>query len=325
MARLNTIAIGPGRGSAGDATYRKNRGRTIMSAKIKENPSNTALQEWQRKKFGGTSTVLANQPWFVANFSKSKYGSEMNHLMRVNRSMFATDGWGDFVGEPDADEMFLEFLTERTWTLGHDFYFAHGEAEYYNTTTRTHAGLGIVLQDIIISTNEALQPNASIAIRGKVKLGDKGESAVNAVFRLQQVDKTFWSMTSTEVAAILSADKVPFYIDGAGLAHVCIPFLGWSTTTFHGWSRQWRALDDIGIPGLHGTTTLPAAFWARYGTAPNQKIDWGVLMLHVNGKPVTYFKEGVPPNTAEPPAEDTATIQEAPAKTKKTSKKACTE
>lgn len=325
MARLNTIAIGPGRGSAGDATYRKNRGRTIMSAKIKENPSNTALQERQRGTFGGTSTVLANQPWFVANFSKSKYGSEMNHLVHVNREMFSTPGWGDFVREYDADGMFLEFLTERTWTLGHNFYFAHGEAQYYNTTTRTHSGLGIVLQEIIISAEEAMRTNASIAIRGKVKLGDKDERDVNAVFRLQQVASSFWGMSSTEVAAILSADKVPFYIDGAGLAHVCMPFLNWSSLTFTGWSAQWKELASIGIPDLHGTTTLPAAFWARYGTAPNQKTDWGVLMLHINGKPVTYFKEGVPPNTEEPPAEATATVQETPVKAKKASKKASAE
>lgn len=318
MARLNTIAIGPGRGSAGDATYRKSRGRTIMSARIKENPSNTALQQKQRKLFGETNTALANQPWFVANFAKSKYGSEINHLQHINRKYFASPTWGFVLNNPDLETYFMQELVTSTYSMGHDFYFAHGDAEYYNTIERVHSGSGIRFAVLTISQREALTSNASISIRGRIKVSGKQEGAINAVFRLQQVNSSIWNSPEPEVTDILAEDKLPFYIDGAGLAHVLVPIYGWASTTFKGWSAQWKQMEAVGYAAIN-TFTLPDANLYTYGTPDAYKYDYVLLMLNINGKPVTYFKPGEVVNSQEAPVAAAAAPAKAP---KKKAKKA---
>lgn len=85
MARLKSIAIGPGRGSAGDATYRQVDGRTIMSARVRTNESNTPKQAAQRSLFGWASKLTtATQPWMNVFFSKLKYGTKSNAFIRSN-------------------------------------------------------------------------------------------------------------------------------------------------------------------------------------------------------------------------------------------------
>lgn len=321
MARLNTIAIGPGRGSAGDATYRKTRGRTVMSARIKENPSNTALQQEQRRLFGGFSTALANQPWFVANFSKSKYGSEINHLQHLNRVFWQSPTFGDMITNDDFDENFLEEMCSRTWHLGFNFYFAHGEAEFYNSSPRRMPIYGVDFLDIVISANEALKPGASLAIRGKIKVNDMDENDVNAVFRLRQTTADVWGMIEGELEDFYANDRLPFYVDGAGLAHVVMPFNMGSVTAWVPFSPQWKELKNIGFFDAHGLNGLPCAFFNKEGTFPDFRYDWGIVMMHINGKPVTYYKPGDVINTQEAPA-----VAAAPAKApKKKAKKAVDE
>lgn len=85
MARLKSIAIGPGIGSAGDATYRTTRGRVIMSARVRTNSSNTIQQQVQRTIFGDLSQSLSKDiAWPRLLFAKSEYGSRRNNFVKSN-------------------------------------------------------------------------------------------------------------------------------------------------------------------------------------------------------------------------------------------------
>lgn len=92
MARLKSIAIGPGRGSAGDATYRQVRGRTIMSRRITESSSNTPLQQEQRSLFASIQALLkVMRLWPLLFFERSRYGSEVNHIQTINKEAFRAE------------------------------------------------------------------------------------------------------------------------------------------------------------------------------------------------------------------------------------------
>lgn len=85
MARLKSIAIGPGVGSAGDATYRNVRGRTIMSARIRTNSSNTPQQAARRTIFALAQGIFKMfRFWPELCFERTKYGSCVNAANKYN-------------------------------------------------------------------------------------------------------------------------------------------------------------------------------------------------------------------------------------------------
>lgn len=87
MAIASTLAIGKGRKSAGDFTYRYVRGRLITSSKIKYNNSNTALQAAQRVSFRDVSKLMSKVAFLInRTYDKSKYGSSRNHFYTINKA-----------------------------------------------------------------------------------------------------------------------------------------------------------------------------------------------------------------------------------------------
>lgn len=85
MALLKSIAIGPGRGSAGDATYRQVDGRTIMSARVRTNASKSTAQTIQRGLFGRAAAFATSfSPCVDVFFDKLKYGTKYNQFIKSN-------------------------------------------------------------------------------------------------------------------------------------------------------------------------------------------------------------------------------------------------
>lgn len=87
MARLKSIAIGPGSGSAGDVTYRTVRGRTIMSRRVTESTSDTPSQRNRRDAFAIMQRFYKfYRDWVELYFEKTKYGSPVNAVSHYNYS-----------------------------------------------------------------------------------------------------------------------------------------------------------------------------------------------------------------------------------------------
>lgn len=284
MARLNTIAIGPGRGSAGDATYRKSRGRTILSAKIKENPSNTEAQQQQRRNFSVVSTALANTPWFVNSFSQSQFGSSANSCIHLNKAMFANNTILDrFETWPNQQDV-LETLFYSAQSLVTRIVYAHGKASFYGASTRVHGGLGMTLCDMLVASNEVEGRNKSVSVR-IANVAPEGLKVVSAVFRLEKATSAIWNEVESAVSSIFEANKLPYYIDGAGLAHVLIPVLG-TAAQFRAFGPQWRNMADAGYGLWPAARTLPTVYNGTIGTEPG--LNHMGVMLELNGEPVTY-------------------------------------
>lgn len=87
MAQIESTAIGAGRKSIGNITYRYVKGKTIASRRITQNNSRTPLQMQQR--YGFTATVQlakALNPVIRIGFEKNKTGSPYNQFMKQNKS-----------------------------------------------------------------------------------------------------------------------------------------------------------------------------------------------------------------------------------------------
>jgi hypothetical protein len=88
MARIDSEAVGRGRGSTGNVTYRYTRGKTIMSRRITTNKSKTVPQVKQRKGFGTVAHLAkAIRPVLDIGFAKHKDGRGDNLFMHYNTSL----------------------------------------------------------------------------------------------------------------------------------------------------------------------------------------------------------------------------------------------
>lgn len=99
MARIESTAIGAGRKSLGNITYRYVNGRTIASRRVTTNNSRTPLQVKQRQGFSATVKLAkALNSLIRIGFEKSKSGSPYNQFMKHNRDYI------DYVkSKPDYD------------------------------------------------------------------------------------------------------------------------------------------------------------------------------------------------------------------------------
>lgn len=136
MARLKSIAIGPGRGSAGDATYRQVDGRTIMSARVRTNESNTPKQAAQRNLFGWASKLTtATQPWMNVFFSKLKYGTKSNAFIRSNWEYIKL--WA--AEKPNTAASFVGWMFDNADAKAVGTYLAKGAAPVMGVSTEATA------------------------------------------------------------------------------------------------------------------------------------------------------------------------------------------
>ncbi|MDH6341881.1 hypothetical protein M2480_000544 [Parabacteroides sp. PFB2-12] len=85
MAQIESTAIGEGRKSLGNITYRYVNGKTIASKRVTTNNSRTPLQVKQRQGFTGTVKLAkAINPLVYIGFEKGKAGSPNNQFVKHN-------------------------------------------------------------------------------------------------------------------------------------------------------------------------------------------------------------------------------------------------
>lgn len=86
MAIINSAGVGKAVKSQGNLTYKTVRGRTIASQRITTNASQSPDQINQRISFTSrTKTAKLLQSWINLAFDKSKFGSQRNHFMTLNK------------------------------------------------------------------------------------------------------------------------------------------------------------------------------------------------------------------------------------------------
>ncbi|OAV67799.1 hypothetical protein Barb6_02252 [Bacteroidales bacterium Barb6] len=86
MAIINSTGVGAGKKSAGVFTYRRVRGRTIASARVQSNKSNTQGQQTQRAVFAFFNRVAKSLNTCIGeSFNQTKYGSRRNAFIQANK------------------------------------------------------------------------------------------------------------------------------------------------------------------------------------------------------------------------------------------------
>lgn len=89
MAIIKSLAIGKGRKSAGNITFRTVRGRTIVSEKVGERPVTRvdgALSVYEARFKLISMYIGMHRPDINASFDKTKYGSQGNYFYKVNKA-----------------------------------------------------------------------------------------------------------------------------------------------------------------------------------------------------------------------------------------------
>lgn len=85
MAIINSVAVGRGRKSVGEFTYRLVRGRTVAARRVLTNASKSLRQVTQRSAFKVVSQFVSIfAPIIDAAYVKSRYGSARNYFMKEN-------------------------------------------------------------------------------------------------------------------------------------------------------------------------------------------------------------------------------------------------
>ncbi|MDL2257052.1 hypothetical protein LJC06_02460 [Bacteroidales bacterium OttesenSCG-928-I14] len=88
MAEIESTAIGAGRKSLGNITYRYVNGKTIASRRVTKNNSKTPLQIKQRYGFTATAKLAkVLRPLLQIGFDKNKIGSVYNNFMHYNKDL----------------------------------------------------------------------------------------------------------------------------------------------------------------------------------------------------------------------------------------------
>jgi len=88
MAIIRSLAIGKGRKSAGNLTFRTVRGRTIVSEKVSERPVTRvdgALSVYEARFKLISMYIGMHRLDINASFDKTKYGSQGNYFYKVNK------------------------------------------------------------------------------------------------------------------------------------------------------------------------------------------------------------------------------------------------
>ncbi|MCC8199660.1 MAG: hypothetical protein LIP06_14135 [Tannerellaceae bacterium] len=143
MAIISSTAIGAGRKTAGELTYRRTRGRTIASRRITENKSNTRLQKQQRNAFGSLAAIAKSlTPWIELTFPKTRYGSPRNNFVKNNpHLMQRIKQQADQIEEYYTPIGYLAEALEGLKTYGSPAVGGIGNASLNYTITQTTEGL----------------------------------------------------------------------------------------------------------------------------------------------------------------------------------------
>lgn len=89
MAIIRSLAIGKGRKSAGNITFRTVRGRTVVSEKVGERPITRvdgALSVYEARFKLISMYIGLHRADINASFDKTKYGSQGNYFYKVNKA-----------------------------------------------------------------------------------------------------------------------------------------------------------------------------------------------------------------------------------------------
>lgn len=89
MAIIRSLAIGKGRKSAGNMTFRTVRGRTIVSEKVGKRPVTRldGVLSVYKARFKLISMYIGlHRADINASFDKTKYGSQGNYFYKVNKA-----------------------------------------------------------------------------------------------------------------------------------------------------------------------------------------------------------------------------------------------
>lgn len=232
MARLKSIAIGPGRGSAGDATYRQVDGRTIMSARVRTNESNTPKQAAQRTLFGWASKLTtATQPWMNVFFSKLKYGTKSNAFIRSNWEyikQWAAEG-------PVTAGSFVGWMFDNAESKSVGTYLAKGAAPVMGVSTESTAPEAWVNADLTAGAIYVQVGNDVVASANSFGLGIAAirvnypvvNRTIPYVLNFEVKVLTLAEAQSITANALIasSAEGVLFgYATSSGFIEVVIPF-----------------------------------------------------------------------------------------------------
>ncbi len=98
-------------GSAGDATYRNVRGRTIMSARVRHNSSNTPMQAERRSIFALAQGIWAlYRFWPEMAFEPTQFGSRVNAANKYN--MGNIEAGAQAVGRKEEEPVIWQLLNK---------------------------------------------------------------------------------------------------------------------------------------------------------------------------------------------------------------------
>ena len=104
MAIINSVAVGRGRKSVGEFTYRLVRGRTVAARRVLTNSSKSVRQVSQRGAFKVVSQFISVfAPIIDAAYVKSRYGSARNAFMKENFRNLK-----DYVNDPTVADLLAE-------------------------------------------------------------------------------------------------------------------------------------------------------------------------------------------------------------------------
>lgn len=315
------MAISPGRGSAGDATYRQTRGRTIMSAKIKQNKSNTALQQSQRGAFAFVSQWLNYMGYLTSAFDKTKYGSETNAAIKLNRELWTDHFWHD-PAERAVVSTENDFINCMIELADYDRYFASGAAKVLRVRQFLIDSNDIAGYEIIADARELIKPGGRITLTWLATWYAQNTPEV-AVWSLYFNDvgshAAVLALSAQQWVSYSSADTFPGYVDTAGFAHLFFPLQSILVGDIAGSAAATRVL-GVGWTWVAGSgiLSLPYAGLARNASSGQLMAGSGIINMSINGANVTNML----------PATDTASSVEVavaePVVAKKATKKAKT-
>lgn len=298
MARLKSIAIGPGIGSAGDATYRSVRGRTIMSARVKQNASNTIAQESQRYKFKSFVESVTKDLWWPRMlFAKTKYGSRRNNFVKSNSPIIFDNAnphnMENWAAEVGAFTNFVEGIVSGESNLS-GFYLSRGAAPYVYSGTLENANYQTLE---VVCTKAALSKvaNTITLVGGSFNAVFAGRSEYYAAATLALVEMPISAIESLEVssedatettwATLYASGTCPYYIGADKMVHICLYVEG--ITEIGGTEMENLLSIFKTVTGRYtegDITEIPFIFY----DSPTTENTQGFMSLLINGEPVTF-------------------------------------
>lgn len=104
MAIVNSLAVGKAVNSAGNLTYRTVRGRTIASQKREVGNVESLRDTFQTRLLRAASVFMKNHVDDInVSFAKSKFGSQRNNFMKINKAGLRGALFGISMSATDAD------------------------------------------------------------------------------------------------------------------------------------------------------------------------------------------------------------------------------